>query len=103
MPHLFVDAAAAVEIQRGAVVSKVVHRDEHLEVTVFGFDAGQGLTEHTASREAVVEVLCGRLRLTVDGEDLDGGPGCWLHMAGGTPHSLEALEPTVMLLTLVRP
>lgn len=103
MSHLFVDAAAAVEIQPGAVVSKVIHRDEQLDVTVFGFDAGEGLTEHTASREAIVEVLSGRLRLTIDGEDLDGAPGCWLHMAAGTPHSLEALEPTVMLLTLMRP
>jgi len=92
-----------VTIQPGAVVSKVVHRDEDLDVTVFGFDAGEGLTEHTASRSAIVEVLRGRLRFTADGEELDAGPGFWLHMTAGTPHALEAVEPTLMLLTLVRP
>ena len=104
MPHTAVPAATeAVQIQPGAVVSKVVHRDEDLDVTVFGFDAGEGLTEHTASRAAIVQVLSGRLRFTADGEDLDAGPGFWLHMTAGTPHAIEALEPTVMLLTLIRP
>ena len=103
MPHASVaDASAAVAIQQGAVVSRVIHRDEDLDVTVFGFDAGEGLTEHRASRPAIVQVLSGRLRLTADGEELDAGPGFWLHMAPGTPHSLEAAEPTLMLLTLLR-
>lgn len=95
------DVAEVVTIQPGAVVSKVIHRDENLDVTVFGFDAGEGLTEHTAARTAIVQVLAGRLRLTADGEDLDAGPGFWLHMTPGTPHALVATEPTLMLLTLV--
>lgn len=95
------DAAAAVLIQPGAVVSKVIYRDESLNVTVFGFDAGEGLTEHRAGHAAIVQVLSGRLRFTADGEELDAGPGFWLHMASGTPHALVATEPTVMLLTLV--
>jgi quercetin dioxygenase-like cupin family protein len=103
MAHTVVaEAAAAVAIQEGSVVSKVVHRDEDLDVTVFGFDAGEGLTEHRASRAAIVQVLSGRLRLTADGEDLDAGPGFWLHMTAGTPHALVAVEPSVMLLTLLR-
>lgn len=104
MPHLAVaDAAAAVAIQPGAVVSKVIHRDERLNVTVFGFDAGEGLTEHQAAQTAVVQVLAGRLSFMAGGEEYDAGPGFWLHMAPGTPHSLVAKEPTVMLLTLIRP
>lgn len=101
MPHDRIDIASSVAIQDGAVVSKVVFKDERLDVTVFGFDAGEGLTEHTASRTAVVHVLSGRLSFTADGEEMDAGPGFWLHMAPGTPHSLSAVEPTVMLLTLV--
>jgi quercetin dioxygenase-like cupin family protein len=96
------DIAAEVQIQAGAVVSKVIHRDEHINVTVFGFDAGQELSEHRASRAAVVQVLTGRLRFTVDGEELDAAPGWWLHMAPNAPHALVATEPTIMLLTLVR-
>ena len=97
------DVATAVDIQSGAVVSKVIHRDESLNVTVFGFDEGQELTEHQAARVAVVQVIAGRLHLTADGEEFDAGPGFWLHMAPNTPHSLVATEPTVMLLTLLRP
>ena len=103
MPHVAFTATDQVAIQPGSVVSKVIHRDDELNVTVFGFDAGEGLGEHRASRAAVVQVLSGRLRFTVDGEDLDLAPGLWLHMSPGTPHALEALEPTVMLLTLVQP
>jgi quercetin dioxygenase-like cupin family protein len=103
MPHTAIaDAAAAVAIQPGAVVSKVIHRDEKLNVTVFGFDAGEGLMEHQASQAAVVQVLSGRLRFTADGEEIDAGPGFWVQMAAGTPHSIVATEPTVLLLTLIR-
>jgi quercetin dioxygenase-like cupin family protein len=97
------DIAAEVEIQPGAVVSKVVHRDDRLNVTVFGFDVGQELTEHSAARAAVVQVVSGRLRFTADGEEFDAGPGFWLHMAPETPHALVAVQPTIMVLTLLRP
>ena len=104
MSHsLIADPAREVAIQTGAVVSKVVHRGDGLDVTVFGFDAAEQLTEHQAARPAVVQVLSGRLRFTVDGEDVDLGTGSWLHMAAGTPHSLIATEPTTMLLTLIGP
>lgn len=92
-----------VRVQPGAVVSKVVHRDAALDVTVFAFDAGEGLTEHTATRPAIVQVLSGRLRLTVDGDDVDVRPGTWVHMEPGAPHALVAEEPTILLLTMLRP
>ena len=95
------DLASAIDIQGGAVVSRVIFNDKRIEVTVLGFDAGAGLSEHQASRAAIVQVTSGRLDFTVDGEQLDAGPGFWLHMEAGTPHSLTAREPTVMLLTLV--
>ena len=101
MSHTVISPAAEVEIQSGAVVSKVVFRADGLDVTVFGFDAGEGLTEHQASRAAVVQILSGRLRFTVDGEELDLTPGSYLHMTSGTPHALVAVETTVMLLTLL--
>jgi quercetin dioxygenase-like cupin family protein len=103
MSHTVIaDLTGVVTIQPGAVVSKVIHRDDASDVTVFGFDAGEGLTEHTATRAAFVQVLSGRLRFNADGEELDAGPGFWLQMAPGTPHALVAIEPTLMLLTLVR-
>jgi quercetin dioxygenase-like cupin family protein len=50
---------------------------------------------------ALIEVLSGRLELTVDGDRYDAAQGFWLRMADGSPHGLVAKEPTVMLLTLV--
>lgn len=102
MSHITIeDVTRAVEIQAGAVVSKVVHRDDDMDVTVFGFDAGEGLTEHTAARPAIVQVLSGRLQFTVEGDEVDMVRGTWVHMSAGAAHSLKAVEPTVMLLTLL--
>lgn len=103
MAHVLVDLGAAVTVTDGAVVSKVVHRGPALNVTAFALDAGEGISEHTAARPAVVEVYSGRLRFVVEGEELDLVPGRWLYMDPGAAHSLEAVEPTVMVLTLLRP
>jgi len=76
MPHVLItDLPSEVAVQPDAVVSKVVHRGDGMNVTVFGFDAGEGLTEHQAARAAVVQVLFGRLRFTADGEEVDLVPG----------------------------
>ena len=104
MSHVTIDdVAKAVTIQPGAIVSKVVHRDDDLNVTVFAFDAGEGLTQHTASRPAIVQVLTGRLQLTIEGEVVSAVPGTWIHMSPGAEHAIVSVEPTVMLLTLLRP
>jgi len=101
MSHTTIDdLVAQVEIQPGAVVSKVIFRDETANVTVFAFDTGEGLTEHTAARPALIQVVRGHLDVTVDGETYDAGPGFWLRMGAGAPHALTAREPSVMLLTL---
>jgi quercetin dioxygenase-like cupin family protein len=97
----FADLTSEVQVQPGAVVSRVMHRAEGRDVSVFAFDSGEGLSEHTASRPAIVQVLRGRLTLRVDDEDLEMTPGSWLVMETGTPHALTASEPTVMLLTML--
>ena len=104
MSHVTIEnVAKIVAIQAGAVVSKVIHRDAEVDVTVFAFDAGEGLTEHTASRPAIVQVLTGKLQFTADGEDVNAVPGTWIFMTPGAQHAIVAVEPTVMLLTLLRP
>src|SRR5512141_2579169 len=104
MSHVTInDVAKAVSVQAGAVVSKVIHRDASVDVTVFAFDAGEGLTEHTASRPAIVQVLTGRLQFTVDGETVSAVPDTWIYMGPGSQHAISAVEPTVMLLTLLPP
>ncbi|MGZ8614951.1 MAG: cupin domain-containing protein [Actinomycetota bacterium] len=102
MAHVAIlDLSGVVTVQPGAVVSRVVHRDDEIDVTVFGLDTGEGLSEHTAARPAIVQVLSGTLRFTAEGEDVRMVTGSWVHMGAGASHALEALEPTVMLLTLL--
>ena len=85
---------ATVDIQAGAVVSRVICRDDRMEVTVFGFNAGEGLSEHRASRDTMVQMMKGQLEFITDGEHFTAEPGFWFHMDPGTPHSLSAREPT---------
>ncbi|HET6714001.1 MAG TPA: cupin domain-containing protein [Actinomycetota bacterium] len=97
----FEDLRELVTIQPGAVVSKVVYREGGVDVTVFGFDAGEGLAEHAAARAAIVQVLAGDLRFEVEGREERLRHGSWVTMSPGTVHSLEAVEPTIMLLTML--
>jgi quercetin dioxygenase-like cupin family protein len=71
-------------------------------VVVFAFDEGQELTDHTAAVPALVQVVSGRIRLDLDGDPVELEPGSWVRMAANLSHAVLALEPSVMLLTLLR-
>jgi quercetin dioxygenase-like cupin family protein len=101
-PTIFSDLTAEVEIPPDGTLSRVLYRDDRIRVVVFGFDAGQELTEHTAASPAVVEVVTGRIRLSLGEAVTEVGPGSWVHMPAQLPHAIEALVPSVMLLTLLR-
>jgi quercetin dioxygenase-like cupin family protein len=79
-----------------------VFDNDELRVVVFAFDRGQELSEHAATTPAVVQVISGRLRITLDDVDHEIHPGSWVHMEAHVNHSVVALEPSVMLLTLQR-
>jgi quercetin dioxygenase-like cupin family protein len=98
---VFADLAAEVEIPADGTLSRVLYSDDRIRVVVFAFDAGQELTEHTAAAPALVQVVSGRLRLTLGSETTEVGPGSWVHMPAQLPHAVCALEPAVMLLTLL--
>ena len=101
--HTFLtDLINAVEIPADGTLSRVVYKDDRIRVVLFAFDAEQELTEHTASVPAVIQMLSGRVRLTLGGEVVEASPGDWAHMPANLPHSVMALEPSVMLLTLVK-
>lgn len=95
------DLAAEVEIPTDGTLSRVLHRDEKIRLVAFAFDTGQELTEHTASNPAVVQVISGRIKMTLAGDTVTFGPGAWLRMDARLPHSLVALEPTVLILTML--
>lgn len=90
-----------IAIPDEGTLSQVLYRDDLIRVVVFAFDEGQELTDHTAAKPAIVQVISGRIRLNLDGDPVELGPGSWVRMAAHLTHAVHALEPTVMLLTLL--
>ena len=84
------------------IASRILAKTDGGNVTLFAFDAGQGLTEHTSPFEALVMVLDGALTLTIGGTAVRATPGTIVRMPAGVPHGLEAAEPARMLLTMLR-
>ena len=101
-PTIFEHVAAAIEVPTDGTLSKVLYKDDSIRVVGFGFDTGQELTEHTAAVPAIVQVVRGKLHVSLAGEAVEASPGTWIHMPAGLAHSIVALEPSVMLLTLIR-
>jgi quercetin dioxygenase-like cupin family protein len=99
---VFLDIADEVEIPVQGTLSRVLYRDDLIRVVVFAFDEGQELTDHTAAKPAIVQVVSGRIRLDLDGDPVELGPGSWVRMAAHLTHAVYALEPAVMLLTLLK-
>ena len=84
------------------IASRVLARSGGGNLTLFAFDAGQGLTEHTSPFEALVMVLEGALTLTIGGVAVQATPGSLVQMPAGVPHAVEAPQPARMLLLMLR-
>ena len=88
--------------QDGAVVSREVMRKKTGTVTLFAFDRQQGLSEHTAPFDAMVQVIEGEMEITIAGKPLQVKPGEFVIMPANQPHALKALSRSKMLLTMMR-
>jgi quercetin dioxygenase-like cupin family protein len=88
--------------QPGAIVSRTIAKAKGGSVTLFAFDAGQELSEHTAPFDAFVQVLDGAVELTIGGEKVLARRGETVRMPAGIPHAVRAVEAFKMLLTMVR-
>ena len=97
-----VDLATLVTPTRRGIASRVLARTSGGNVTLFAFDAGQALEEHTSPFDALVLVLEGALSLTIGGRSVRATPGTVVRMPGGVPHALLAAEPSRMLLVMLR-
>lgn len=84
------------------IASRILAKTSGGNFTLFAFDAGQGLTEHTSPFDAFVLVLEGSLTLTIGGAPVRATPGTIVRMPAGVPHGLEAPEPARMLLLMLR-
>ncbi|MFQ6606316.1 MAG: cupin domain-containing protein [Fidelibacterota bacterium] len=93
---------AMIQVQPGAVVSKTLLKKKQGTVTLFAFDAGQGLSEHTAPFEALVYLLTGELALTIGGEEHKLNSGEMIVLPPQVPHALEAITAVKFLLIMIR-
>ncbi|MCB1125512.1 MAG: cupin domain-containing protein [Verrucomicrobiae bacterium] len=107
-PLLRADASAMISLEPetnyapNGIVSRTLLATPSVRLVLFGFDAGQELTEHTSPHHALVQVLSGGCDFTVDGVVHAMQAGDLLHMAPGAPHAVRARERFSMLLTLGR-
>jgi len=91
-----------VEYQEGSVVSKTLLNKKTGTVTLFAFDKGQGLSEHTAPFEAMVYILDGEAEITLEGKPNSVKAGEMLIMPADVPHALDAVERFKMALIMIR-
>lgn len=91
-----------VDYGDGAVVSRTILDKKAGTLTLFAFDQGQGLSEHTAPFDATVLILDGAARITIDGTDVSAATGECVIMPAQVPHALRADERFKMLLIMIR-
>ena len=84
------------------IASRILAKADGGNMTLFAFDAGQGLTEHTSPFDALVMVLDGMLTLTVGGISVQAVPGTIVRMPSNVPHAVDAPEAARMMLILLK-
>jgi len=92
---------SAIEIPKDGTLSRTIHRDNQVKVVLFGFAGGQELSQHTASVPAMIEIVQGEVRLTLDGDEKELSAGSWVFMEANVPHAVYAETDAVMLLTML--
>ena len=91
-----------VNYQEGSVVSRVILKREKGNITVFAFDEGQALSEHTSPFDALVQVIEGESEVTVAGKPIALRSGDIVLLPAGKPHAVKATARFKMVLTMVR-
>ncbi len=99
---LFDDLVRQVEVPQDGTLSRTLYQDERLKVVLFGFSAGQELSEHTAATPAVMHFLCGEADVGLGDDTVPAKDGTWIHMPPLLPHSIRAKTPVTMLLLLLK-
>jgi quercetin dioxygenase-like cupin family protein len=84
------------------IASRVLLKTSSGNVTLFAFDTGQGLSEHTSPFEALVLILSGVVMLTIGGVSVRASAGTITRMPANVPHALDASEPSQLLLIMLR-
>jgi quercetin dioxygenase-like cupin family protein len=96
------NALELVVYQPGSVVSRTIIKEKTGTVTVFAFDKGQGLSEHTAPFDALALVLDGAAEITIGGQPSRLGKDDLILMPANVPHAVKAVERFKMMLVMIR-
>lgn len=91
-----------VDYSSGGIISKQVLKNTSGNITLFSFDKGQGLSEHTAPFDAVVQILDGEAQIAIGGKPNTVKKGETIIMPANVSHALQAIEPFKMLLTMIK-
>lgn len=91
-----------IDYSDGGVVSKQILKSEPGNITLFSFDKGQGLSEHTAPFDAMVQILEGKAEIKIDGKPIVVNEDETIIMPANVSHALFAVEKFKMLLTMIR-
>jgi len=91
-----------IDYQTESVVSKTIVKKQTGTVTLFAFDQGQGLSEHTAPFDALVQILDGETEIKISGQPFHLKQGEIMIMPANEPHALSAVKKFKMLLTMIR-
>lgn len=100
--YLLVDDLAALlgPIQPQSIVSRTFFKGEYLKALLFGFDAGQELSEHTSSQAAIIQIVQGEATITLGEDRYELKAGSWMHMPPRLKHSVYAKTPLIMQLLM---
>ena len=96
------DLMSLVEYAPGSIVSRTIAENEAGTLTLFAFDVGRGLSEHSAPFDAVVQILDGEAELIIGGESVRTVAGQLVIMPADVPHAVKAPQRFKMLLTMLR-
>jgi len=94
--------AELVEYGSGAVVSRTIHKSQAGTISLFAFDQGEGLSEHSAPFDAYVQVIDGEADLTIGGQAVHATTGQTVRMPASVPHALHAPIRFKMMLVMIR-
>ena len=96
------DLTTMVSYQSGSVVSRQITKADAGNVTLFAFDKGQELSEHTAPFDALVQIVEGEAEIIISGKSFQLKSGEAILMPADEPHALKATRPFKMLLTMIK-
>jgi quercetin dioxygenase-like cupin family protein len=96
------DLAKEAEPPADGILSKTIYQDDQIKAVVFGFGQGQELSEHTASKPAMLFFVKGEASVGLGDDVKEAGAGTFVHMPSGLKHSIKAKTAVVVLLVLLK-